>query len=95
MSDINYQLVVKTLAGQWHLTEPQYRCLLHLNPESADDLLMIDTTLSQLFASSPMLADLWMTTPNTALGNDSPMELIEKEGTVGLRKIVRFLCLDH
>lgn len=93
MNDIDYQLIIKNLAGQWHLTEQEYRSLLRLDPAAAADLLMIDTTLAQLFASSPMLADLWMTSPNTALGNDTPMELIEKEGAVGLRKIVRFLCL--
>lgn len=95
MTEINYQVVVKGLTGQWHLSEQQYRCLLSLEPEAATDLLLIDTTLCQLFACSPMLAELWMTSPNAALGNATPMDLIEREGTAGLKKIVRFLCLDH
>lgn len=95
MGDANNQLIIKCLTEQWHLTEQQYRHLLRLEPEAASELVKIDTTLHQLFAGCPQLADLWMTSHNMALGNDSPMELIEREGMAGLRRVVQFLCLEQ
>lgn len=95
MSQINYELVIKRLTEQWHLTESQYRCLLQLEPEAAAELLKLDTTLHQLFAASPLLADLWMTCQNKALGDDSPMDLIMKKRMAGLRQVVQFLCLEE
>ena len=94
MSEADNQSIIVCLTAQWHLTEQQYRHLLRLEPEAVSDLVKIDTTLSQLFAGCPMLADLWMTSQNMALDNNSPMDLIEKEGMAGLKRVVQFLCLE-
>lgn len=94
MSDVSYQLVIKRLAGQWRLSDRQTRCLQALDSAAIPELLKIDTTLQQLFAGSPLLADLWMTSHNKAFGNVSPMDLIEQEGMAGLKRVVQFLCLE-
>lgn len=93
MADIHYQLLIKRLAEQWQLTDGQYRCLLALPADAAPELLKIDNTLKQLFAASPLLAELWMTSPNRAFGGASPMVLIERDGMTGLHRVVQFLCL--
>lgn len=87
MSEVSYQLVIKRLAEQWQLSDGQARCLQALDSAAAPELLKIDTTLQQLFAGSPLLADLWMTSHNKAFGNASPMDLIEREGMAGLKKV--------
>lgn len=94
MNNVNYQLTVSRLAERWQLSEHQRRCLLALTPAAVPVLFKIDTTLQQLFAGSPLLADLWMTSRNKAFDNESPMDLIEKEGMGGLNKVVQFLCLE-
>jgi hypothetical protein len=94
MSDITYQMVIKQLAEQWQLNDRQSRCLQALDSAAVAELLKIDTTLHQLFAGSPLLADLWMTCHNRAFDNASPMELIEREGMAGLKRVVQFLCLE-
>lgn len=95
MSDISYPQLIRRLAEEWQLSEQQQRCLLQLEPAAMDELLKIDTTLKLLFAASPMLASHWMTSRNRGLANDTPMDLIEKEGMAGLRRIARFLCLEQ
>jgi len=95
MSEVSYQLLIKHLAEQWQLSDAESHCLLALPPAAATELLKIDTTLKQLFAASPLLAELWMTSPNKAWGERTPMQLIESEGMTGLMKIVRFLCLEE
>ncbi len=95
MSEVSNQIVIKHLAGQWHLSKEQYLCLLALGSDAVPELVKIDTTLNQLFAACPYLADLWMTSSNKAIGNDTPMDLLEKEGMAGLKKIVQILCLEY
>ena len=94
MSESANQTIIKCLTEHWNLSEQQYRQLLRLEPDAASELMKIDTTLHQLFASCPQLAELWMTSQNRALGNDTPMDLIEKEGMAGLKRVVQFLCLE-
>jgi hypothetical protein len=95
MSDVSYHLLIQRLAEQWQLSDSQAKVLHSLGETAVPKLLKIDTTLKQLFANSPMLADLWMTTGNKAFFNDSPMELIEREGPAGLEQVMKFLCLER
>lgn len=93
MSDV-HQIVIKHLSKQWQLTEHQHRYLLSLDAaETVPELLKIDTTLMQLFAGCPQLAELWMTSCNKAFDNDSPMDVIEREGMRRLKRVVQLLCL--
>jgi hypothetical protein len=95
MSKLNYSLVIRQLAAQWQLSAAQQQCLEQLGPEAIPQLLAINDTLQQLFAGSPQLATLWITAPNKAFDNLTPMELIEREGQEGLEAVVRFLCLER
>lgn len=93
MSGISYRWFLKHLAERWQLTDAQYRYLAGLGEEAIPALQQIDTTLNQLFANSPFLADLWMTSPNKAFDNETPIALIMRRGMTGLREVVHFLCL--
>ncbi len=58
------------------------------------NLLSIHRSLRILFPQNRELAYKWMTTPNLAFDSRSPVELIRKEGFLGLLIVKRYLDFE-
>ena len=89
------QQLLAHLAELWRLNDSERHNLESLDKEAIPALLDIQQTLESLFPHNPQLAELWPTTGNKALGNRSPMQVIEEEGLEGVEQIRRFICLHH
>lgn len=85
---------MSSIYKEWDLDEPDRTLLDELGLEGAEAICAIHVTLGQVFAHNPQLAALWPTTPNKALNNLSPMEVIRKEGMSGLKRVMSFLDLS-
>ncbi|MDZ7754608.1 MAG: MbcA/ParS/Xre antitoxin family protein [Gammaproteobacteria bacterium] len=59
--------------------------------ERIQHIIAIDRTVSQTFPQSPLLADLWITTPNPMLGDMTPLQVILEHGIEGMISIRRML----
>jgi len=62
--------------------------------ERMQHIVAIHRTVSQTFPQSPLLADLWITTPNTMLGDMTPLQVILERGIEGMTSIRQMLDGD-
>lgn len=94
MSDVS-DIITTSIYNDWGLEERDRKLLDGLGLEGAEALCAIHVTLGQMFAHNPQLAALWPTTPNKALDNLSPMEVIRRDGMEGLKRVRGFLDLSY
>lgn len=59
--------------------------------ERMEHILAIHRTVSRTFPQSPLLADLWITTPNPMLGDMTPLQLILDKGIDGMTSVRQML----
>ena len=89
MSDVS-DIITTSIYNDWGLEEKDRKMLDAVGLEGAESLCAIHVTLGQMFAHNPQLASLWPTTPNKALNNLSPMEVIRRDGMDGLKRVRSF-----
>jgi hypothetical protein len=87
-------MIMTTIYNEWDLDASDRTLLDELGLDGAEAICAIHVTLGQMFAHNPQLAALWPTTPNKALNNLSPMEVIRQEGMDGLKRVRCFLDLS-
>lgn len=88
-------MILTTIYNEWELDERDRRMIDAMGLEGAENLCAMHVALGQMFAHNPQLAALWPTTPNRALNNLSPMEVIRREGLSGLKRVRAFLDLTY
>lgn len=71
-------------AGSSLLTESQ-------RTERLQHIIAIHRAVSQTFPQSPLLADLWVTTPNPMLGDLTPLQVMLENGMEGMTSIRQML----
>jgi len=94
MSDNISNMIMSSIYNDWDLDEDDRKMIDALGIDGAECICAIHVTLGQMFAHNPQMAALWPTTPNKALGNQSPMEVVRREGMPGLVRVRRFLDLS-
>lgn len=94
MSDVS-DIITTSIYNDWGLEARDRKMLDALGLEGAEALCAIHVALGQIFAHNPQLAALWPTTPNKALGNLSPLEVIRRDGMDGLKRVRSFLDLSY
>lgn len=88
-------MIMTSIYNDWGLEEGDRKMLDGLGLEGAEALCAMHVALGQMFAHNPQLAALWPTTPNKALGNLSPLEVIRRDGMDGLKRVRGFLDLSY
>ncbi|MCW9089318.1 MAG: MbcA/ParS/Xre antitoxin family protein [Gammaproteobacteria bacterium] len=84
-------IILGSIYNEWELDESDRKMIDELGLEGAESLCGLYVALGQVFAHNPQLAALWPTTPNKALQNLSPLELIRRDGMDGLKRICNIL----
>lgn len=74
-------------AGSSLLTETQ-------RTERLQHIIAIYRAVSQTFPQSPLLADLWITTPHFMLADKTPLQVILERGIEGMTSIRQMLDGD-
>lgn len=87
-------MVVPRIYSEWKLKPSDRRMLDALGEEGVEHLCAMYVALEHAFAHNPELAALWPTTPNRALHNLSPIEVVRREGLPGLKRVRSFLDLS-
>lgn len=88
-------IILTSIYNEWGLDDSDRRMIDAMGLEGAESLCAIHVALGQMFAHNPQLAALWPTTPNKALHNLSPMEVIRREGLAGLKRVRAFVDLSQ
>lgn len=84
-------LILTSIFNEWELEAEDRKMIDAMGLEGAEALCAVYVALGQIFAHNPQLAALWPTTPNKALGNLSPLDLIRRDGLPAIERIRRIL----
>lgn len=87
-------MIMSSIYKDWDLDERDRRMIDSLGLEGSEAICAMHVALGHIFAHNPQMAALWPTTPNKALNNRTPIEVIREEGMKGLRRVRGFLDLS-
>lgn len=87
-------MIMTSIYNDWELNRKDRKMIDSLGLEGAEAVCAMHVALGQIFAHNPQLAALWPTTPNKALNNRSPIDVIRDEGMAGLKRVRSFLDLS-
>jgi len=94
MSGDGSSMVMPRIYTEWKLEATDRQMLDELGEEGVEHVCAMYAALEHAFAHNPELAALWPTTPNRALNNLSPMEVVRRDGLPGLKRVRSFLDLS-
>jgi hypothetical protein len=80
-------MILSSIYNEWELEASDRRMINEMGLEGAEALCAMHVALGQVFAHNPQLAALWPTTPNKALHNQTPIEVIRQDRIAGLNRI--------
>lgn len=86
-------IIMSSIYNEWGLDASDRKMIDEMGLDGAEAICAMHVALGQMFAHNPQLAALWPTTPNKALNNLSPMEVIRRDGMAGLKRVRSFLDL--
>ncbi|HEY9148771.1 MAG TPA: antitoxin Xre/MbcA/ParS toxin-binding domain-containing protein [Gammaproteobacteria bacterium] len=86
-------MIMASIYNEWELDADDRKMIDEMGLEGAEAICAMHVALGHMFAHNPQLAALWPTTPNKALNNLAPMDVIRRDGMAGLRRVRGFLDL--